>query len=84
MNWVDTYCFGYSHNISIANMAGDGTNSAFALSLNFCFCRRNTIGHQFLHLAFVTGIKLWLSADGTSLPATFSIPVVMVMYYMGS
>jgi hypothetical protein len=37
---------------------GDGTNSAFALSLNFCFRGRNTIGLQSLHLAFVTGIKL--------------------------
>jgi hypothetical protein len=45
-------------NISIANMAGDGTNSAFALSLSFCFGGRNTIGLQFLYLAFGTGIKL--------------------------
>jgi hypothetical protein len=56
-------------------MAADGTNSALVLSLSFCFGGRNNIGHQFLHLAFVTIIKLWWSADGTSLPATFSIPV---------
>jgi hypothetical protein len=45
-------------NISIANMAADGTNSAFALSLNFCFGGRNTMGHRFLYLAFRTSIKL--------------------------
>ena len=39
-------------------MAGDGTNSASAVSLGFCFRGRNTIGLQFLHLAFGTGIKL--------------------------
>jgi hypothetical protein len=44
--------------MGIANMAGDGTNSASALSLNFCFGGRATIGLQFLHLAFVTTIKL--------------------------
>ena len=62
--------------MGIANMAADGTNSSSALSLNFCFGGRNTIGHQFLHLAFRTGIKLWWSADGTFLPATVAIPVV--------
>jgi hypothetical protein len=56
-------------------MAGDGTNSAFALSLSFCFGGLATIGLQFLYLAFVTGIKFWLSADGTTLPATVAIPV---------
>jgi hypothetical protein len=45
-------------NMGIANMAGDGTNSAVALSLSFCFGGRATIGLQFLHLAFVTSIKL--------------------------
>jgi hypothetical protein len=45
-------------NTSIANMAADGTNSASALSLNFCFGGRATIGLQFLYLAFVTSIKL--------------------------
>jgi hypothetical protein len=39
-------------------MAADGTNSASALSFSFSFSGRNTIGLQFLHLAFVTGIEL--------------------------
>jgi hypothetical protein len=63
-------------------MAGDGTNSAFALSLSFSFRGRNTIGHRFLYLAFVTGIKLWWSADGTFLPATVAIPVRCTSLYM--
>jgi hypothetical protein len=45
-------------NRSIANMAADGTNSASALSLSFCFGGRNNIGLRFLYLAFGTGIKL--------------------------
>ena len=69
---VDKYT---SYNRSIENMAADGTNSALALSFSFCFGGRNTMVHQFLYLAFRTGIKLWASADGTFLPATFSIPV---------
>ena len=47
-----------TYNISIANMAADGTNSAFVVSLSFCFGGRNTIGLRFLHLVFGTGIKL--------------------------
>jgi hypothetical protein len=46
---------------SVANMAGDGTNSASAFSLSFCF-GRNTIGHKFLRLAFKIGIKLYWAA----------------------
>jgi hypothetical protein len=49
-------------------MAADGTNSALALSLSFSFRGRNTIGLRFLYLAFVTGIKLWWSADGILFP----------------
>ncbi len=45
-------------NRNIANMAADGTNSAFALSFCFCFGGGNTIGLRFLYLAFVTIIKL--------------------------
>ena len=45
-------------NTGIANMAGDGTNSASALSLSFCFGGGNIIGLRFIHLAFVTSIKL--------------------------
>ena len=65
-------------------MAGDGTNSAFLLSLSFCFGGGNTIGHRFLHLAFGTGIKLWWSADGTFLPATVAIPVRWWQYFCGT
>jgi hypothetical protein len=63
-------------------MAADGTNSAFALSFGFCFGGSNTIGLQFIYLAFVTGIKLWLSADGTTLPATVAIPVRCTSLFM--
>jgi len=57
-------------------MAGDGTNSASALSLNFCFGRRNIIGLRFLHLAFVTGIKLWFGRTEQPCQPHFAIPVV--------
>jgi hypothetical protein len=39
-------------------MAEDVSNSALVFSLSFCFGGRNTIGLQFLHLAFGTVIKL--------------------------
>ena len=53
---------------------GDGTNSASAISLSFCFGGRNNFGLRFLHLALGTSIKLRASADGTFLPTTFAIP----------
>ena len=55
---VDTPCFGYAHNRNIANMAGDGSNSASVLSLSLCFGGRNDFGHSALYLAFATSIKL--------------------------
>jgi hypothetical protein len=47
-----------THNISIANMAADGTNSAFALSFSVCSSLSTLIRLLIIYLTFVTGIKL--------------------------